>query len=326
MQPTTEAADSQTALRAERKQAQRILYDLLIVILAVIPIIICEFGIEPYRRGFFCDDESIRYPFHGNTVTEVMLGLLAGGLSLVMVIIVEFVRFYRRVELSERRNFFGWRMPVWLYECSKQISTFTFGMLLVLDATELGKYTIGRLRPHFMAVCQPILTDGTTCNDLSNRHRYIENYVCAGNGYRIEDVRQSRLSFPSGHSSIAFYVTVYLAIYLHYRLTWRGSKLLRHFLQFILLMLGWFTALSRVMDNWHHWSDVLVGILLGIVGAVIMTRCVAKLHKDGRMCNLKLSLPRAPTTTTLQEVISTPPPYTLNTMNGFSNQQYCTKM
>ncbi|XP_037956513.1 putative phosphatidate phosphatase, partial [Teleopsis dalmanni] len=221
---------------------------------------------------------------------------------------------------------FGWRMPVWLYECSKQISTFTFGMLLVLDATELGKYTIGRLRPHFMAVCQPILTDGTTCNDLSNRHRYIENYVCAGNGYRIEDVRQSRLSFPSGHSSIAFYVTVYLAIYLHYRLTWRGSKLLRHFLQFILLMLGWFTALSRVMDNWHHWSDVLVGILLGIVGAVIMTRCVAKLHKDGRMCNLKLSLPRAPTTTTLQEVISTPPPYTLNTMNGFSNQQYCTKM
>jgi len=30
-------------------------------------------GVEPVRRGFFCDDETIRYPFRSDTVSFTML-------------------------------------------------------------------------------------------------------------------------------------------------------------------------------------------------------------------------------------------------------------
>lgn len=53
-------------------------------------------------------------------------------------------------------------------------------------------------------------------------------------------------------------------------MTWHGSKLLRHFLQFALIMIAWYTALSRVSDYKHHWSDVLAGSAIGSLVAVVV--------------------------------------------------------
>lgn len=55
-------------------------------------------------------------------------------------------------------------------------------------------------------------------------------------------------------------------------MTWRGSRLLKHFLQYLLITMSWFTCLSRISDYKHHWSDVLAGAALGAIVALLVVR------------------------------------------------------
>uniref|UniRef100_A0A0A1X5B4 Putative phosphatidate phosphatase n=1 Tax=Zeugodacus cucurbitae TaxID=28588 RepID=A0A0A1X5B4_ZEUCU len=326
----------------DRRFLRSLLTDLIIFVVLGLPILICEFVIEPFRRGFFCTDETIRYPFRENTITTVLLAVIILVVPAIILLAVELTLYYRCGRIREMVLLFGFKVPAWLVEFVKHALYFTFGGLLTMDATEVGKFTIGRLRPHFISVCQPQLLDGSNCESAQNLHRYVENYICVGSGYTQEDVRQARLSFPSGHSSLSFFALTYVAIYLQYKITWRGSQLMRHFLQFSLIMLAWFTALSRIMDNWHHWSDVLCGSVLGIAMAVITARYITKEFNTPQSC-LRGHLPRQDTCTTLNEIVPTPPPYTIahsvgdrmpslhRESNGsgthsFSNDQYCTKV
>ncbi|KAH8364200.1 hypothetical protein KR084_003517 [Drosophila pseudotakahashii] len=320
------AGSSTGGATSDRRLTQRLLMELLVVVILIIPICVYEFAVDPVRRGFFCDDESISYPFQDNTVTPVMLGLIVGLLPVLVFVVVEYVSHLRAGDISATVDLLGWRVSTWYVELGRQSTYFCFGLLLTFDATEVGKYTIGRLRPHFLAVCQPQLSDGTICSDPSNLHRYVENYECAGDGFTVEDVRQSRLSFPSGHSSMAFYAMVYVALYLQRKITWRGSKLGRHFVQFALVMVAWYTALSRVMDHWHHWSDVLSGSLLGVAGALITARFITRMFDDGVDSILTRGLRRENTAATLQEEVcpTTPPPYSAN--SSFNEDQYCSKV
>lgn len=331
MQARTTTQPDPAQVEENRKLLHRIILDLLIVIVLLIPIVVCEFVIEPFRRGFFCDDETIRYPFKDNTVTPVVLGVILAIPPFIILGIGEYTRQYKKGTLSNTRYLWGWQIPIWWANYFRQFVYFGFGLLLTFDATELGKYTIGRLRPHFMAVCQPQFADGSTCSDAFNQHRYVENYFCLGTGYTVADVRQARLSFPSGHSSLVFYVMIYAALYLQKRMHWRRSDLTRHFIQFTLIMVAWFTALSRVMDNWHHWSDVLSGSLIGVITALITAHYISKFFKKSYtdLASLRLNgLARQDTSATLNEVLaSTPPPYTIDSQAGpFTNEQYCTKV
>jgi len=42
-------------------------------------------GIEPTHRGFFCDDDSIRYPYHESTISTTALILVGGFTNLIVV-------------------------------------------------------------------------------------------------------------------------------------------------------------------------------------------------------------------------------------------------
>jgi hypothetical protein len=89
-----------------------------------------------------------------------------------------------------------------------------FGSAVSQCITDICKYTIGRLRPHFIEVCNPdfSLFD---CTGLDGQPLYVTNYVCRGNpGLFNGDVQEAqdriqeaRVSFLSGHASFSFQVT-----------------------------------------------------------------------------------------------------------------------
>lgn len=41
---------------------------------------------DPYKRGFFCDDESLKHPYKDSTVTNVMLYIVGLGVPVFTVI------------------------------------------------------------------------------------------------------------------------------------------------------------------------------------------------------------------------------------------------
>ena len=56
------------------------------MIAAALPAIVLNFGnIQPTIRGFFCDDESIRYPYNDSTISTVTLIIVSILLNLILV-------------------------------------------------------------------------------------------------------------------------------------------------------------------------------------------------------------------------------------------------
>ncbi|XP_067003182.2 putative phosphatidate phosphatase [Anabrus simplex] len=249
---------------------RKVIMDFICLFVVAFPILLFYFFGKPYERGFFCDDESLRHPFKSSTITSAMLYVIGMFLPIMSFLTVEYVQF-RRSNGQVARMFLGRTIHPWLWNCYKVIGIFGFGVACSHLTTDIAKYSIGRLRPHFFDVCKP----DVNCSNPNMQNVYIEKFTCLGSDQHL--LKEMRLSFPSGHSSYSAFTMVYLTMYLQARMTWSGSKLLRHFLQYLCLMMAWGTALSRVSDYKHHWSDVLAGSLQGTIVAIITALYVSDL-------------------------------------------------
>lgn len=67
------------------------------------------------------------------------------------MILTEWLRL-RDYKGSRPRMLFGKEIPVWVWEAYKSIGVFLFGCACQQLTTDVAKYTIGRLRPHFFDV------------------------------------------------------------------------------------------------------------------------------------------------------------------------------
>ncbi|KAJ0173961.1 hypothetical protein K1T71_010107 [Dendrolimus kikuchii] len=225
-----------------------------------------------FTRGFYCNDESLMYPYHSDTVTTIVLRVVGLCLPILAFFICEYAYLHK-----ERNDEHCFRIPIpaWVKGFYCTAVSFGIGVCFVEIATNISKNTIGRPRPHFLDVCHPSID----CSLLEWQNRYIQaiEYTCTGN--RTHLFQDMNKSFMSGHSSWAAYTMFYLALYLEKRMVWKATRVLRHTLQFVVVMLSWFTALSRVSDYKHHWSDVLAGYSVGIIFAVIMYNCTDWVQK-----------------------------------------------
>jgi phosphatidate phosphatase len=249
----------------------RIVLDVFILLLAFTPVIVFATAIQPYQRGFYCDDEEIRYPYIDSTVSNINLYIFGILIPIVSIMVVEG---YRTFVFEPK--YLGTKCVPTHCVRTKPISPyatrlyyyigyFCFGAALCQVLTDIGKYSIGRLRPHFLTVCEP---DWDLVNCTHRLHVYITDAHCTGDPSKI---REARLSFPSGHSSFSFYGMFFTAFYVQAQLVWpMVSRLIKHVLQFCYVAIAFGTALSRISDYKHHWSDVLSGSILGVFCASIV--------------------------------------------------------
>eukprot|EP01135_Chromosphaera_perkinsii_P005802 Nk52_evm2s366 gene=Nk52_evmTU2s366 len=127
--------------------------------------------------------------------------------------------------------------------------------------TEFGKILAGRYRPDFLARC--------TAKGIKP-HEYDLQKLC---DITANDpmLRNGRLSFPSGHTSFAFCGGVFIALYLCGRFRLASSGLGHMYLvlcALIPIFLAFLVAISRTRDYRHNFSDVLAGMLIGVMASV----------------------------------------------------------
>lgn len=173
-----------------------------------------------------------------------------------------------------------------LYECVIIISGLLCAIGITEGITQCVKMYIGRLRPNMYQLCQFNVETLQYSTSISK-----------------ERIREGHLSFPSGHSSLAsvsmIYCTWYFLYYCNYctntlqqqrrfgnNSNYRYSnnalwKLLLSALRTLLIVLlfpGWavYVGLTRIVDHWHHVSDVLAGLLLGSLIGTIVFHCVVQ--------------------------------------------------
>ncbi|XP_075062642.1 phospholipid phosphatase 3-like [Mixophyes fleayi] len=226
--------------------------DLLCLCVVSIPFLICELGlVPPVHRGFFCDDVSIQFPAtKDETVSDTLLislGILITGVTIVL-------GECHQVSRQHRSN--SCPKVSYLSSIYRQILPFLFGCALGQSLTNAAKLSAGRLRPNFLSVCQPEALNCTT--------GFVDVYTCTG---KASSVTEARKSFYSGHASFAMYTMLYLTFYLQVRLTWRGARLLRPLVQFVLILVALYTGFTRISDHRHHPSDVAIGFLQGALVA-----------------------------------------------------------
>ncbi|XP_043555045.1 phospholipid phosphatase 3 isoform X2 [Chiloscyllium plagiosum] len=259
----------------DHKKVMLICLDLFCLLLVILPAAVINVaGISPYQRGFYCDDDSIKYSYKKSVVPNLLLLAVGTLLPIACIISGECYRIHYMKECS--RSFIRNPYVAALY---KQVGCFIFGCAISQSFTDIAKVSVGRLRPHFLDICNPNFT-AINCS-----LGYIVEFECRGDEGKVQEARKS---FFSGHASFSLYTMLYLAFYLQARFTWRGGRLLRPLLQFTLVMMAFYTGLSRVSDHKHHPTDVLAGFVQGALVAYFIAFYVSNLFKP------KMKIPPPP--------------------------------
>ncbi|XP_036406462.1 phospholipid phosphatase 3-like [Megalops cyprinoides] len=262
------------------KRKMLVALDLLCLFVASIPFFACELkAVTPYRRGFFCGDPSISYPhLEAESIPDSVL--IAGGIVITGLTIALGECYRVRFRGVHSRAFVR---NLYVSSLYKELGSFLFGCCIGQSITNMAKLSVGRLRPHFLSVC------GVTYASLNcTPGTYISEVTCSQTDDSM--VEEARKSFFSGHASFAMYTMLYLAFYLQARLSWRGARLLRPLLQFLLVLLAVYTGLSRISDYRHHPTDVLTGFLQGGITAYWVAFYISSMFKTAQPSLMPTSL------------------------------------
>ena len=98
--------------------------------------------------------------------------------------------------------------------------------------------------------------------------QYVTNYTCKGQEEEHSSwntpwkAKNAHMSFVSGHSSMAWQAAIFCVLYIQSRIPKTNPQLVHSilvvpFVQLLIIILAYFTSLTRVKDYWHHPGDVI---------------------------------------------------------------------
>ena len=235
---------------------QNIIEFLPVVLMSTITLIVHFLDINPIHRGFFCDDQTLKYPYiESQTIPTYVCFIIWGVLAIFTIITTQI--FSKSFSI-------------------KVIKNVILGALCCILLTDITKYVTGKLRPHFLSLCDPdydnicfdesayyIDDDGEALLDEFYQKYVIETEVCSMKNSEL--LREARLSFLSGHASFSFYFAIFIILYTNdytQHLKWRNNIV--PLIQLLVILLAAWISLTRITDFYHHPIDVLFGAFTGI--------------------------------------------------------------
>ena len=229
----------------------RVAFDIALLLILLSIGFSLEFA-EPYEK--FLNENLIyrlRYPMKKNSVPTAVLPFISIVFPLLCIFLCS------KMDTSGRRA---------------RSTAASLGLLLSVAISFVFvnsvKQACGNYRPDFAARCWGSATADPVwkeygkpdCGNLENESL-------------LNDVRQGRRSYPSGHTSMSFSGLFYLSLYLMYYLKCFGgsrtnTERTEAFVWKVLISLAPLSvavgvAITRIRDMWHHPEDVIVGSLLG---------------------------------------------------------------
>jgi diacylglycerol diphosphate phosphatase/phosphatidate phosphatase len=232
-----------------RQLAPTYIVDWIILIVFLVGFFLLEL-ITPFHRRFSVDNKEISFPYAVvETVNTWQLVMIAFVLPAVIIIVIAM---------------FGTRS--W-YDGHQGVLGLALAFSITIGITQIFKMTVGRLRPDFLSRC--IVPTGTV--DPAYGLLEISKVCQQTDKYILNDGSKS---FPSGHSSSSFAGMTFLALFLAGKLRLFDRKGHSHKLYIVLMpfAVASLVAISRVDDYRHHWQDVLVGALLGMLVSYFVYR------------------------------------------------------
>ncbi|KDN49466.1 hypothetical protein RSAG8_02168, partial [Rhizoctonia solani AG-8 WAC10335] len=199
--------------------------------------------IEGFKRQFSLSDTSIQHTF---AVHERVPSWLLYIVALIAPAVIMPI-----VNLLTVRSWWDWHNS-WL------------GLLLGLGTTgsltQVVKVTVGRPRPDLLDRCQPRAN-----SQDAPVYGLLTADVCTTDDH--ERLKDGFRSFFSGHASLTFaglgFLSFYLAGKMH--LFDERGHTGKAWLALAPLTGALLVAISRTMDYRHHWQDVLIGSIVGLV-------------------------------------------------------------
>jgi len=256
--------------------ARLMIYTLVVAAVGVLSYI-GKGAFNPTVKGFFCHDPSISYPYRSNTIDYYPMLAIGVGLLFAVIAYAEFYYHGRRVDrtcnpLEVMRVGDKVVLNSALVRFIHFILVAALGFFISLWIVNVIKLTQGQLRPHFLDVCKP-MRNGTLILPCSTNQLVID-YTCE-KSETDRYVRDSRMSFPSGHTSAAFFFATFIVIYLHARVAvHEGNKMLLFVILYaVMLLSATLVGISRIYDNKHHPADVIAGGLAGVFIAASILYC-----------------------------------------------------
>lgn len=239
--------------------------DLVIIIVIFVIFVLVYFLQDPKIRYFTCADDDIWFPYIEDTIPFWAVGIFGILGPLVIIIFVEILNanfcWFQKEKENRCRTF-------WIC-LLHAISLFVLGIAVVLTLTEIGKRWVGRLRPHFMSLCDPDLAQINCGTQVING--YVYKAISTGGSFCRGDpdkIKEARFSFPSGHSSFSWYTMLFTIFYLEARLILIRFRYIKTIIQMTCFIAAFVTMLSRISDYHHRGSDVIGGTVLGVIVAV----------------------------------------------------------